>query len=84
MEQQQISSVQTSIQRSSSRPSDPQRERLVFAAFVLVTSLALLTAMPTSLRATFADVLGGFLTGPAEGWHGETVAATLSPASRDR
>ena len=84
MSQQHTPSAQTSFQWSAVRSAQKSRDRFLFGAFVIMTMLAFVLATPAPLRAAFADVLSGFLSGPTEGWHGETVVSTLAPASRAR
>ncbi len=84
MSQKPTPSAHTRSQWSAVPSAQRERDRFLFGAFVLLTTLALVLATPVSLRAAFADVLSGFLSGPAEGWHGETVASTLTPASNTR
>lgn len=75
--------VQAAFQWSTSR-TQKTREHWVFGAFALLTSLTFIVATPAPVRAALADVLSGFMSGPAEGWHGETVSATLKAAPRAR
>lgn len=84
MSQQHTSSARASFQWSTARNTQKSRDRFMFGAFVMLTTLAFVLATPAPLRAAFADVLSGFLSGPSEGWHGETVASTLSPAQHTR
>lgn len=84
MSQQAKPSAPTSFQFGAVRGAHKSRDRFMFGVFVMLTTLAFVLATPAPLRAAFADVLSGFLSGLAEGWHGETVASVLSPASYDR
>lgn len=84
MSQQAKPSAPTSFRFGAVRSTQKSRDRFMFGAFVMLTTLAFVLATPAPLRAAFADVLSGFLSGPSEGWHGETVASTLSPAQHTR
>jgi hypothetical protein len=80
--------AQAAIRWNESCRPRKAREMTVSGVFLMLTCLAIFLATPAPLRATFAELLSGFLSGPAQVWHGETVALTLAPvlapAQRDR
>jgi hypothetical protein len=80
MSQQKIPSAQTAVELEARSRVRNSGLKYVFGAFVMMTSLAFILAMPTPLRATFAEILSGLLSGPAAGWNGETVALKLASA----
>ena len=84
MSQQKIPSAQTAVELEARSRVRNSGLKYVFGAFVMMTSLAFILAMPTPLRATFAEILSGLLSGPAGGWHAETVALALPPAPLGR